>query len=54
MGLLINNSPNRYQLELSRFRSDANVLTDLLTGATFPGTERFLVEIEPFGCLMLH
>ncbi|MNO12155.1 Neopullulanase 2 [compost metagenome] len=54
MGLIINNSPNRYQLELSSFRSDTNILTDLLTGTTFPSAERLLVEIEPFGCLMLR
>lgn len=54
IGLIINNSPNTYQLELSPFCSDKNVLTNLLSGATHTNTDRILVQIEPFGCLMLH
>ncbi|MNN72717.1 hypothetical protein D3C81_1887780 [compost metagenome] len=54
MGLIINNSPNSYQLELSPFRSDTDVLTDLLTGVTIRSGNRLLVEVAPFGCLMLQ
>lgn len=54
MGLIINNSPNSYQLELCRYRSDKNVLTDLLSGMTIRNSYRLIVEVEPFGCLMLH
>lgn len=54
IGLIINNSPNRYQLELSNYRSEKNVLTDLLSGLTIRAAKLIPVEIEPFGCLMLH
>ncbi|WP_342437140.1 alpha amylase N-terminal ig-like domain-containing protein [Paenibacillus sp. FSL L8-0436] len=54
IGLILNNSPNHYQLELSSFRSDPNELTDLLSGRTIRNAKRILVEIEPFGCLMLN
>ncbi|MHA6533267.1 alpha amylase N-terminal ig-like domain-containing protein [Paenibacillus sp. BAC0078] len=54
MGLIINNSPNSYQLELSPFRLDTDVLTDLLTGVTIGSGNRVLVEVAPFGCLMLQ
>lgn len=53
IGLIINNSPNAYQLELSNFRSCSNVLVDLLTGRNIRSEGRILVEVEPFGCLML-
>ncbi|MBT2291892.1 alpha amylase N-terminal ig-like domain-containing protein [Paenibacillus albidus] len=53
MGLILNNSPNPYHLELCRYRTDKNVLTDLLSGMTIRNTDRLIVEIEPFGCLML-
>jgi glycosidase len=53
-GLIINNSPNAYELELSAYRSDKNLLTDLLSGATFKNTNKLIVSIEPFGCLMLY
>ncbi|WNS43627.1 alpha amylase N-terminal ig-like domain-containing protein [Paenibacillus sp. MMS20-IR301] len=52
IGLMLNNSPNTYRLKLPRFRSDKQVLTDLLTGTTIPNTDLLEVEIEPFGCLM--
>lgn len=54
IGLIINNSPNAFELELSAYRSDKNVLTDLLSGATFKNTNKLTVSIEPFGCLMLY
>ncbi|ASA24012.1 alpha amylase N-terminal ig-like domain-containing protein [Paenibacillus donghaensis] len=54
IALVVNNSPNRYSLELNQFRADRNVLTDLLSGLTIRNTSRLIVEIEPFGCLMLH
>ncbi|MCL6603881.1 MAG: alpha-glycosidase [Paenibacillus sp.] len=54
MGLIINNSPNSYQLELSPYCTDKNVLTDLLTGLYFENTDKLFVQIEPFGCLMLY
>ncbi|KTD84900.1 glycoside hydrolase family 13 protein [Paenibacillus etheri] len=54
IGLIINNSPNAYELELNAYRSDKNVLTDLLLGATFKNTNKLIVSIEPFGCLMLY
>jgi cyclomaltodextrinase / maltogenic alpha-amylase / neopullulanase len=54
IGVIINNSPNAYQLELCSLRSDKNVLTDLLSGATIRNSGRILVEIEPFGCLLLY
>ncbi|MBW4080920.1 alpha amylase N-terminal ig-like domain-containing protein [Paenibacillus sp. S150] len=54
MGLVINNSPNSYQLEPDSFRPDLHELTDLLTGATVRSAERLFVDVEPFGCLMLH
>lgn len=54
MGLIINNSPNTYQLELFNYRPDKTVLVDLLSGLTIRTDKRMLVEIEPFGCLMLH
>ncbi|UQZ33335.1 alpha-glycosidase [Paenibacillus sp. PK3_47] len=53
-GMIINNSPNHYQLQLHTFCPGKNVLTDLLTGLTIRNTGRILVEIEPFGCLMLN
>lgn len=54
MGLIINNSPNSYKLELCSFRPDKNVLTDLLTGSNIGTTSSLIVELEPFSCLMLH
>lgn len=54
IGLIINNSPNAYEFELNAYRSDKNVLTDLLSGATFKNTNMLIVSIEPFGCLMLY
>ncbi|WP_313639429.1 alpha amylase N-terminal ig-like domain-containing protein [Paenibacillus sp.] len=54
IGLIINNSPNTYEFELNAYRSDKNVLTDLLSGATFKNTNKLIVSIEPFGCLMLY
>lgn len=54
IGLIINNSPNPYQLELSPYRADKNELTDLLSGATFKNNNKLTVSIEPFGCLMLY
>jgi glycosidase len=54
IGLIINNSPNPYELELSAYRSDKNMLTDLLSGATFKNTNKLIASIEPFGCLMLY
>ncbi|MEK4004548.1 alpha amylase N-terminal ig-like domain-containing protein [Paenibacillus sp. FSL H3-0333] len=54
MGLIINNSPNRYHLELPAYRSDTKVLTELLSGLTLRSSSKLLVEIEPFGCLMLQ
>lgn len=54
IGLIINNSPNAFELELSAYRSDKNVLTDLLSGATFKNINKLTVSIEPFGCLMLY
>ncbi|MNV88803.1 hypothetical protein D3C71_1830410 [compost metagenome] len=54
IGLIINNSPNAYELELNVYRSDKNLLTDLLSGATFKNNNKLLVSIEPFGCLMLY
>ncbi|MDQ0193818.1 alpha amylase N-terminal ig-like domain-containing protein [Paenibacillus wynnii] len=53
MGLIINNSPNSYQLELSPYHSNKSVLTDLLSGSTFKNTDRLYLQIDPFGCLML-
>ncbi|MNY68868.1 hypothetical protein D3C86_2067030 [compost metagenome] len=52
--MIINNSPNAYQLELCSIRSDKKVLTDLLSGVTIRNTGRILAEIEPFGCLLLY
>jgi cyclomaltodextrinase / maltogenic alpha-amylase / neopullulanase len=54
MGLIINNSPNTYQLEVPAYASHKNVLTDLITGTAIRNTDRLIVEIEPFGCLMLY
>lgn len=54
IGLIINNSPNAYELELNVYRSDKNLLTDLLSGATFKNNNKLIVSIEPFGCLMLY
>ncbi|OKP70622.1 alpha-glycosidase [Paenibacillus sp. P3E] len=54
IGLVINNSPNRYHLEVDRFRSGTPELTDLLTGTTICNNDRLVVELEPFGCLMLY
>lgn len=54
MGLIINNSPNRYQLELSRYCTNKNVLTDLLSGKSTRNTDGLIVEIAPFGCMMLY
>lgn len=54
IGLIINNSPNAYEIELNAYRSDKNVLTDLLSGATFKNTNKLIVSMEPFGCLMLY
>ncbi|NQX45651.1 alpha amylase N-terminal ig-like domain-containing protein [Paenibacillus tritici] len=54
MGLIINNSPNRYHLELPNYRCDKNLLTDLLSGLNIRSSTRILVEIEPFGCMMLY
>ncbi|CAH1058274.1 alpha amylase N-terminal ig-like domain-containing protein [Paenibacillus pseudetheri] len=54
IGLIINNSPNVYELELDAYRSDKDLLTDLLSGATFKSTNKLIVSIEPFGCLMLY
>jgi hypothetical protein len=54
IGVIINNSPNAYQLELCSFSSDKNVLTDLLSGLTIQNKDRLLLEIEPFGCLLLY
>lgn len=54
IGLIINNSPNRYQLELENYRPDKNVLVDLLSGLSIRADKRIMMEIEPFGCLMLH
>lgn len=53
MGLILNNSPNAYHLELESFRSCTNVMVDLLTGRNIRSEGRILVEVEPFGCLML-
>ncbi|OME58616.1 glycoside hydrolase family 13 protein [Paenibacillus odorifer] len=54
IGLIINNSPNPYLLELSPYRADKNELTDLLSGAIFKNNNKLTVSIEPFGCLMLY
>lgn len=54
IGLIINNSPNAYEFELNAYRSDKNVLTDLLSGATFKNANKLIVSIESFGCLMLY
>ncbi|MFD5022451.1 alpha amylase N-terminal ig-like domain-containing protein [Paenibacillus sp. NPDC058367] len=54
IGLIINNSPNAYELELNVYRSDKNLLTDLQSGATFKNNNKLIVSIEPFGCLMLY
>jgi glycosidase len=54
IGLIINNSPNAYELELNVYRSDKNLLTDLLSGDTFENNNKLIVSIEPFGCLMLY
>ncbi|WP_151737175.1 alpha amylase N-terminal ig-like domain-containing protein [Paenibacillus tengchongensis] len=54
VGLVINNSPNTYQIAVDSFRSDTNAVTDLLSGVTLRNSGRMLVEVEPFGCLMLR
>ncbi|MDH6372357.1 cyclomaltodextrinase [Paenibacillus sp. PastF-3] len=54
IGLIINNSPNAYELELNAYRSDKNLLTDLMSGATFKNNNKLILSIEPFGCLMLY
>ncbi|MDF9842787.1 MULTISPECIES: alpha amylase N-terminal ig-like domain-containing protein [unclassified Paenibacillus] len=54
VAVLINNSPNAYQLELNSFRSDKKVLTELLSGLTIRNTGKMLVELEPFGCMLLY
>lgn len=54
IGLIINNSPNAYQLELSSYISAKHELTDLLSGTNYNITSnKLFVSIEPFGCLML-
>ncbi|MNI58944.1 Neopullulanase 2 [compost metagenome] len=54
IGVIINNSPNAYHLELCSIHSGKSVLTDLLSGVTIRNAGRILVHIEPFGCLLLH
>lgn len=54
IGLILNNSPNRYQLELSPYRTDKSELTDLLSEMNYKNTDRMIVQIEAFGCLMLY
>ncbi|AIQ49222.1 alpha amylase [Paenibacillus sp. FSL R7-0273] len=54
IAVLINHSPNAYQLELSSIRSDKNVLTELLSGLTIRNNEKIVVELEPFGCMLLY
>ncbi|WP_042199760.1 glycoside hydrolase family 13 protein [Paenibacillus camerounensis] len=54
IAVLINNSPNTYQLELSSVRTDKKVLTELLSGLTIRNSGKILVELEPFGCMLLY
>ncbi|MNE86822.1 hypothetical protein D3C80_1839550 [compost metagenome] len=54
IAVLINNSPNAYQLELNSIRSDKKVLTELLSGLTIRNAGKILVELEPFGCMLLY
>ncbi|WP_342562884.1 glycoside hydrolase family 13 protein [Paenibacillus sp. FSL R7-0345] len=54
IAVLINNSPNAYQLELNSIRSDKIVLTDLISGLTIRNAGKMIVELEPFGCMLLY
>ncbi|WP_379136551.1 glycoside hydrolase family 13 protein [Paenibacillus sp. sgz500958] len=54
VGMVINNSPNRYELELPAFRQDKANLIEVLSGEAVIGGGAIRITIEPFGCLMLE
>ncbi|SEU20184.1 glycoside hydrolase family 13 protein [Paenibacillus sp. NFR01] len=52
-GVILNLSPNHYQLELDGSSFGKNVLTDVLTGRTLHCSKKMVAELEPFGGLLL-
>lgn len=54
VGLLINNSPNAYTLDVSPFSETGQPMTEVLSNRRIEGGENLRISIGPFECLILE